>query len=114
MVVRRNPTGLDTKLFSFPRGLTLTELEATTSLGLTWLFALYSTWVAGHEAFGAKSLLILSVNLYESASDGETQSLALTCVATSEEIHLDVILLGNLKFLERLEDFSGRCRLSHH
>ena len=56
MVVQRNPAGLDTKLFSFPKGLTLTELEATTCLGLARLLTLYLTAVTCEEALHLQCL----------------------------------------------------------
>jgi len=95
----QSPIGLDTKLFSI---LTLTELEATTSLGLTWLLTLNLTGIAGQETVVFQALLILSINLDECTGDSEAESLALTSEATTVEVGLDVIFLSYLQQVQRL------------
>ena len=77
--------------------LTLTELEAATSLGLTWLLTLYLTAVACQETFVLQLLLVFFIDLHQSTGDSEAESLALTCEATTVEVSLDVILLSNIK-----------------
>ena len=57
-----------------PKKLTLAELEATTSLWLTWLLTFNDTGITSEEASLAKSCLRLSVNLDECTCDGETES----------------------------------------
>ena len=84
------------------RGLTLAELETTTSLWLTWLLTLNGTRVASHESVILQSLLVLSVHLNECACDSEAESLALACEAATVKVCLDVILLCYLKELEWL------------
>ena len=103
MVVHRNPAGLDTKLaLSSSAGLTLTELEATTRLGLTWLLTLYLTAVACQETFVLQRLLILGIDLHQCTGDSEAERLALTSETTSVEVGLDVILLSDLQQVQRL------------
>ena len=72
--------------------LTLTELEVSTSLWLTWLLTLNSTAVACQESLVLKCFLIFSVNLNQCTSDSKTQCLALTSKATTIEVGLNVIL----------------------
>ena len=84
------------------RGLTLAELETTTSLWLTWLLTLNGTRVASHESVILQSLLVLSVHLNECACDSEAESLALACEATTVEVSLDVILLNSVESQQRL------------
>ena len=101
----RSPEGLDTKRVTSCKSsiaLTLAELEAAACLRLTGLFTFNGTRVAGHEAFLTKSLLVLGIDLHECAGNGETQGLALSGVTTSEEIHLDVILLSHIQQVEGL------------
>jgi hypothetical protein len=90
------------KSYNSPIESAFAELEATTCLGLTGLLALYGAWVASHETFCTKGFLILGVNLYEGAGDGEAESLALSGITATEEVHLDVILLGNVEQVQRL------------
>ena len=87
-VAQRDPASLDAKRF---RPLTLTELEATASLGLTRLLTLNGTAVAGEEAVVLEVLLVFSVDLHQCAGNGEAQSLALASVTTTVEIGLDII-----------------------
>ena len=82
--------------------LTLTELEAATSLGLTWLLTLYLTAVACQETFVLQLLLVFFIDLHQSTGDSEAESLALTCEATTVEVSLDVILLSNIKQVQWL------------
>ena len=82
--------------------LTLGELEALTSLGLTGFLTLDSTGVAGHEAIGAEYSLVVGIDLDESAGDGETESLGLTFVTATVKVDLDVILLGCFESAEGL------------
>ena len=98
----QSPTGLDAKLFSFPKGLTLTELEATTCLRLSRLLTLYLTAVACQESGVLQLLLVLLVDLHQGTGNGEAQSLALTCEATTVEVGLDVVLLSNRQQVQRL------------
>ena len=77
--------------------LTLTELEATASLRLTRLLALYLAAVACEETVVLQVLLIFGIDLHQSAGDAQTQSLALTSEATSVEVSLDVVLLSDLE-----------------
>ena len=84
------------------RRLTLAELESLASLGLTGFLALHGTRVAGHETFLAQRALVLGVDLHQGAGDSETQGLGLTFIATSNEVHLDVILLGCIQRAKRL------------
>ena len=69
--------------------LTLTELEVSTSLWLTWLLTLDSTAVACQESVILQVLLVLSVNLNQCTSDSKTQCLALTSKATTIEVGLN-------------------------
>ena len=82
--------------------LTLAELEAATSLGLTGLFTLNGTRVTGHEAFCAESLLIVCVYFYESTGNCKTQCLALSRETSTAKINLDVIFFSHVKKSERL------------
>ena len=84
------------------RILTLTELEAATSLGLTRLLTLNSTRVAREEACILQLLLIFCVHLDERAGNGEAKCLALACIAAAIKISLDIIFLSNLKQLQWL------------
>ena len=102
MVVHKNPKGLDTKLFSFPKGLTLTELEATTSLGLTWLLTLNLTAITCQETCVLQLLLVLFIDLHQSACDSETECLALASETTTIEVHLDIVLLSYFEQVQRL------------
>ncbi len=83
-------------------GLTLTELEAATSLGLTGLLTLYLTAVACQETSILQLFLVLFVHLDEGTGNSHAESLALTCKATTVEIHLNIILLGHLEQVQRL------------
>ena len=85
-----------------PGKLTLAELEATTSLWLTWLLTFNDTSIAGEEASLAEGSLVLSVDLDESTSDSETEGTSLTIVATTLQVDLDVILLSYTYLVERL------------
>ena len=100
----RSPKGLDTKRKSSSKGriLTFAELEAATCLGLTGLFTFNGTGVAGHEAFLAESLLVVGIDFNKCAGDSEAESLALSGVATSEKVHLDVVLLSHIEEVEGL------------
>ena len=91
--------GLDAKRFSI---LTLTELEATTSLGLTWLLTLNSTRVACEETLVLQSLLVFGVNLNEGTGDSEAESLALAGKTTTVEVGLYIILLSNFQKVQWL------------
>jgi len=82
--------------------LTLRELEAATCLWLTWLLTLNGTGVASEESESLESLLVVSVDLDQSACYRHSQSLALTSETTSIEICLYVILAINIKCLQRL------------
>ena len=82
--------------------LTLAELEATACLRLTRLLTLNLTSVACEEALYLESLLVLSVNLNECASDSEAESLALTCETATVEVYLDVIFLFHTEQEQRL------------
>ena len=82
--------------------LTLAELEATTCLWTTWLLSLDLAAVACHETFSTECLLVLSINLHESAGNSEAKSLRLTCVTAAIEVNVDVILLGNVEQSQRL------------
>ena len=84
--------------------LTLTELEATTSLRLTRLLALYLTGVASQESVILQVFLVLSIYLDESAGNSETQSLALASEAATVEICLDVIFLSCFQQVQRLNE----------
>lgn len=79
--------------------LTLTELEATASLGLTWLLTLNGTAVTSEEAMVLEVLLVFSVDLHQGACNGKAQSLALTCVTATIEVSLDVVFLSHLEQL---------------
>ena len=86
MVVQWNPTGLDTKLC--PVGLTLltlTELEATTCLWLTWFLTLYLTAVACEETLVLQRLLVFGIHLNEGTGNSEAKCLALTSETTTVE-----------------------------
>ena len=95
-----NPFSLDTK--RSPVCLTLTELEATTSLGLTWLLTFNDTGIAGEEASLAECCLVLSIDLNESACDGETNGTSLAIETTALEVHLDIVLLSYTYLVEGL------------
>ena len=82
--------------------LTLTELEAATSLGLTWLLTLYLTAVTCQETFVLQLLLVFFIDLHQSTGDSKAESLALACEATTVEVSLDVILLSNIKQVQWL------------
>ena len=82
-------------LNSFSVSLTLTELEATTSLGLSGLLTLNNAAVACEETVILQVLLVFGVHLDECAGDSKTQSLALACEAASVEVDLDVVFLFN-------------------
>ena len=84
------------------RRLTLTELEATASLRLTWLLTLNGTAVACEEAVVLEVLLVFCVDLHQGAGDGEAKSLALACVTATIEVGLDVVFLSDLEQLQRL------------
>ncbi len=84
------------------RILTLTELEAAASLGLTRLLTLNGTRVAREEACILQLFLIFCVHLDECAGNGEAKSLALSCIAAAVKINLDIIFLSNLKQLQWL------------
>mgnify|MGYP006898302609 CR=1 FL=1 len=86
----------------FGQILTLTELEATASFGLTRFLTLNSTRVACEEALILQSLLVFGVDLYECASDSETQSLALTSKTATIEICLYIIFSFGFEKLQRL------------
>ena len=91
--------------------LTLAELEALASLRTSRLLTLNDTCVASKESVILKILLILSVNLYEGACYGKTQSLALACEAAAVEIGLDVVFLHYVKYLQGLfYDVLQYCR----
>ena len=77
--------------------LTLTELEATTCLGLTGLLALHLAAVAGEESLNLEGLLVIGVHLDKGAGDSHAQGLALTSETATVEVGLDVILLGALQ-----------------
>ena len=115
--------GLDAKLFSFllrvssrakviiplsspfstlSSRLTLTELEATTSLRLTWLLTLNLTAITCQETSVLQLLLILFVHLDEGTGDSHAQGLALASETTTVEVHLDVVLLSHLEQVQRL------------
>ncbi len=92
-----SPFSLDTKRFSVSGWrLTLTELEATTSLGLTRLLTLNSTAVAGKESVILEVLLILGVHLHQCTGDGEAQPGSGQCNRRRRGCH-DVILLSNFQ-----------------
>ena len=82
--------------------LTLGELEALTSFGLTGLLTFNGARVAGHEAFNAQSVLVFGVNLNESASDSQTESFGLSFVTAAVEVHLDVVLTVGIEGVKRL------------
>ena len=82
--------------------LTLGELEALASFGLTGLFAFYNARVAGHEAFCAKCGLVLGVDFHESAGDSKAKSFCLAFVATAIEIDLNVVFFSDIKSHEGL------------
>ena len=77
--------------------LTLAELEALASLGLTGLFAFHGAGVAGHEAVLAQQSLVVGVNLNESAGDSEAQSFGLAFVAAAVEVYVHVVLFSNVE-----------------
>src|SRR5574344_292812 len=95
-----SPPGLDAK--HSPVGLTLTELEATTSLRLTWFLTLNSTAVTCQESVVFQGLLVLSVHLNECTGDSHTQSLALTCKTTTIEVYLNIIFFSYFEQLQWL------------
>ena len=102
--------GLDAKRFSI---LTLTELEATTSLGLTGLLTLNGTGVASHEAFSTKSLLVISIDFHECTGNSEAKCLALTSETTTTEGYLNVVLFSNVQkskglLYNKLQDGRGK------
>ena len=82
--------------------LTLAELEATTSLGTTWLLTLYLTAVASHEAFSTECLLVLGIDLNQCAGDSQTESLALTGETATLQVNLDIIRLCNVQQVQGL------------
>ena len=82
--------------------LTLRELEAFASLGLTGFLTLYGARVAGHEALCTESGLILGIDFHESAGDGETESLGLAFVTAAVDVSVDIVLLSTLKSVEGL------------
>ena len=84
--------------------LALAELEATASLGLTWLLTFNDTCIAGEEACLAESGLRLSVDLDECTCDGEAESACLAIIATTLQVNLDVVLLSYADLVERLLD----------
>lgn len=77
--------------------LTFAELEALASLGTTGFLTLDGTGVASHEAVLAQQSLVLGVDFHESASDGEAECFSLTLVATTIEIYVDVVFLGDFE-----------------
>ena len=93
---------LNTQHSTLNKNLTLTELEATTSLRLTWLLTLNLTGIASQESMVLQVLLVLSIDLYECAGNGKAQSLALTSEAATVEGCLDVIFLSDLQQAQRL------------
>ena len=78
---------------STPNILTLTELEATTSLRTSRLLTFYLAGITCHEALGTQGLLVLGINLDQRTCDGKTQSLALTCETATLQINLDIVFL---------------------
>ena len=82
--------------------LTFAELEATTCLGTTRLFTFNLTGIASHEAFSAESLLVVSVNFHQSASDSQTESLRLTGETTTAKVYFDVIFFCNVEQVQGL------------
>src|SRR5574344_2355530 len=82
--------------------LTLRELEATACLWLTWLLTFNSTCITCDEALSTKCLLVFFVDFHECTSNSEAKCLALTRIATTCEVCLDVILLCNTAEVERL------------
>ena len=59
---------------------------------------------------------MLSIDLYECACNCETNGTSLAIEATTLEVHLDIVLLGNTYFVERLlndelKDRRGEIRL---
>ena len=91
-----------TMLNLFDTILTLAELETLASLGLTGFLALYGTWVASHETLLAQGALVLGIDLHQGASDSQAQSLGLSLVTTTNQVNLDVVLLGCLESGEGL------------
>ena len=82
--------------------LTFRELEAFACLGLTWFLTLYGARVAGHEALGAESRLVLRIDLHKRTCDSEAERLGLTFVAAPIYMGVDVIFLSSLESAERL------------
>jgi len=78
------------------------ELEAAACLWTSGFLSLDLAAVACHEAFGAECLLVLGVNLYQSACDGEAKSLRLTSVAASVEVNVNIVLLNHVEQAQRL------------
>src|SRR3712207_9344149 len=70
------------------------ELEATTSLGLTRLLTLNSTAVTCKESGILQLFLILSVHLNECTSNSETQCLALTGETTAIKVRSEERRVG--------------------
>ncbi len=58
--------------------LTLTELEVTACLRLTWFLTLNSTRIASEETLSFQSFLVFSIQFHQCAGNSETQCLALT------------------------------------
>ena len=73
-----------------------------TSFRLTGLLTFNLTSVAGHEAFCLESRFVFRVDFYKCAGNSETQSLCLAFVATTVQIHLDIVFLSNTEFVQWL------------
>ena len=101
-----HPRDLDTKLDGEKRRgkrLTLGELEALACFGTARLLTFNNARVAGHEAFGAESLLVVGVNLDKGAGDSQTQSFGLTFVTATVEVGFDVEVAFDAESFQRLE-----------
>lgn len=82
--------------------LTFRELEALACFRTSRFLTLDSAGVAGHEALGAESSLVVGVDFDESAGDGEAKSFCLAFVAAAVEVYVDVVLFGCIQSVEGL------------
>jgi hypothetical protein len=90
---------------NFPDGLTLRELEALTSLGLSGLLALFLAGITGKEIVFAKGIAEIRIGLQESAGDPELDGTDLTAHATTGGADRDIILIGHVGGLKGVKDF---------
>lgn len=89
---------------NFPCRLTLRELEALTSLGLSGLLTLFLAGIAGKEIVFAKGIAEIRVGLQEGTGDAELDGTNLTAHATAGSADRDIKLIGDVGCLERVED----------